>query len=313
MFVFYFDENRSAKVAKQYEWRGGDLSESDLREVLSANLVNGIELNTPIYRICSYASLIDVFENRRLRFSRPSSWDDPYENYYLRYNVNVDGESVKLKELERSIFAQCWSLESESDGLWRNFGGGKHKLSVQIESTVWDVMTALYDLHADVPNQKYYCGKVNYVSSDDIEKELKVPIKSSLGRGWGMRRAILQTLMTKRLPFAYEREVRFVFIRPSMTDTAVKEERQRARNKWNYNQSTFHVKVEPEKCIKKVKIAPWVDKKTAEIIKRTICDYGFNSAMITQSTLYDRPGLRVNGVKRSSASTLVSSSKHFTS
>ena len=157
MFVFFFDENRSAEAAKRYVWRRDNLNETDLREVLSANLINGIELNTPIYRICSYANLIDVFENRRLRFSRPSSWDDPYENYYLRYKVNVDGKSIKLKELERSIFAQCWSLESESDGLWRNFGGGKHKLSVQIESTIWDVMKSLYDFHTDSPNQIYYC------------------------------------------------------------------------------------------------------------------------------------------------------------
>ena len=295
MFIFYFDENRSEESAKRYAGRRDNLSERELREVLSANLINGIDLDTPIYRICSYASLMEMFEDKRLRFSRPSSWDDPYENYYLRYKVDVDGELVKLKELERSIFAQCWSLEPESDGLWRNFGGGKHKLSVQIESTVWDVMRELYDFQADSPNQKYYCGRVSYVSSDDIDRELKEAVKSSYGRDWSARRAILRTLMTKRLPFAYEQEVRFVFIRPSMISAAASNERWRAKNKWNYNQNVFHVKIEPEKCIKKVKIAPWVDKKTAEIITRAICEYGFNPAMVSQSKLYDRPGLRVNG------------------
>ena len=298
MFIFYFDENRSAEAAKRYEGRRDKLSEEELREVLSANLINGIDLDTPIYRICSYASLMEVFEDKKLRFSRPSSWDDPYENYYLRYKVDVDGEQVKLKELERSIFAQCWSLEPESDGLWRNFGGGKHKLSVQIESTVWDIMKELYDFQVGSPNQKYYCGRVSYVSSEDIEAELKAPVKSSLGRDWSARRAILRTLMTKRLPFAYEQEVRFIFIRPSMTSAGAYDERQRAKNKWAYNQNAFYVKVEPEKCIKKIKIAPWVDKKTAEIIKRAVCEYGFNPALISQSKLYDRPGLRVNG-KRS--------------
>jgi len=293
MFIFYFDENRSAETAKKYDGRYENLSEKELREVLSANLINGIELDTPIYRICSYASLMEMFEDKKLRFSRPSSWEDPYENYYLRYNVDVDGEVVKLKDLERSIFAQCWSLEPESDGLWRNFGGGKHKLSVQIESTVWDVMKELYDFHADSPNQKYYCGRVSYVSSEDIEKELKSPVKSSHGRDWSTRRAILRTLMTKRLPFVYEQEVRFVFIRPPMSAEA-KGERCRVKNKWNYNQNAFYVNVEPAKCIKRVKIAPWVDKKTAEIIKRVICEYGFNPVMISQSKLYDRPGLRVN-------------------
>ena len=295
MFIFYFDENRSEESAKRYAGRRDNLSERELREVLSANLINGIDLDTPIYRICSYASLMEMFEDKRLRFSRPDSWDDPYENYYLRYKVDVDGELVKLKDLGRSIFAQCWSLEPESDGLWRNFGGGKHKLSVQIESTVWDVMRELYDFQADSPNKKYYCGKVSYVSSDDIDRELKAPIKSDYGRDWSTRRAILRTLMTKRLPFAYEQEVRFVFIRPSMISAAASDERWRAKNKWNYNQNVFHVKIEPEKCIKKVKIAPWVDKKTAEIMTRAICEYGFNPAMVLQSKLYDRPGLRVNG------------------
>lgn len=296
MFFFYFDENRSAEAAKRYDGRHDNLSEEEMREVLSANLINGIGLDTPIYRICSYGSLMEVFEDKKLRFSRPSSWDDPYENYYLRYNVDVDGEAVKLKDLERSIFAQCWSLEPESDGLWRNFGGGKHKLSVQIESTVWDIMRELYDFQADSPNQKYYCGRVSYVSSEDIEEELKAPVMSSRGRDWSARRAILRTLMTKRLPFAYEQEVRFVFIRPLMS-VAVNEERHRVKNKWNYNQNAFHVKVEPAKCIKKVKIAPWVDKKTAEIIKRAIGECGFDPAMVSQSKLYDRPGLRVNGKK----------------
>ena len=298
MFIFFFDEKRSAEAAKRREGRYDKLTDGDLKEILSANLINGIELNTPIYRICSYASLIEVFEDRRLRFSRPSSWDDPYENYYLRYKVDVDGAWVKLKELERSIFAQCWSLEPESDGLWRNFGGGKNKLSVQIESTVWDVMKELYDFQVNSPNQKYYCGRVNYVSAEDIEAELKVPVKSSFGKDWSMRYAILRTLMTKRQPFAYEQEVRFVFIRPSMEHVAVHEERRQAKNKWNYNQNAFYVTIEPKACIKKIKIAPWVDKKTAEIIKRTICEYGFNPSLITQSKLYDRPGLRVNRVKK---------------
>ena len=305
MFIFNFDENGSINAAKRYEGRHDNLSEEELREVISANLINGIDLDTPIYRICSYASLMGVFEDKKLRFSRPSSWDDPYENYYLRYKVDVDGVAVKLKDLERSIFAQCWSLEPESDGLWRNFGGGKHKLSMQIESTVWDIMKELYDFQADSPNQKYYCGRVNYVSSEDIEEELKAPVKSSYGRNWSTRRAILRTLMTKRLPFAYEKEVRFVFIRPLMTSATSNDERWRAKNKWNYNQNAFHVKIEPGKCIKKVKIAPWVDKKTAEIIKRTVCEYGLNPAMVSQSKLYDRPGLRVNGVKSRSVSTLV--------
>ena len=295
MFFFFFDENKSSETAKRYEGRHDNLSEEELREILSANLINDIRLDTPIYRICSYASLMEMFEDKRLRFSRPDSWDDPYENYYLRYKVDVDGELVKLKDLGRSIFAQCWSLESESDGLWRNFGGGKHKLSVQIESTVWDIMRELYDFQADSPNKKYYCGKVSYVSSDDIDRELKAPIKSDYGRDWSTRRAILRTLMTKRLPFAYEQEVRFIFIRPSIISAAASDERWRAKNKWNYNQNVFHVKIEPEKCIKKVKIAPWIDKKTAEIITRAICEYGFNPDMVSQSKLYDRPGLRVNG------------------
>lgn len=298
MFIFNFDENRSVETAKGYEGRHDRLSEGELREVFSANLINGIELDAPIYRICSYASLMEVFEDKRLRFSRPSSWDDPYENYYLRYKVDVDGEQVKLKELERNIFAQCWSLEPESDGLWRNFGGGKDKLSVQIESTAWDIMKELYDFQVGSPNQKYYCGRVNYVSSEDIHGELKAPIKSNYGKDWSARRAILRTLMTKRLPFAYEREVRFVFIRPPMTRAASNDERWRAKNKWNYNQNAFYVKIKPEECIKKVKIAPWVDKKTAEIIKRAVCEYGFNPAMISQSKLYDRPGLRVNVKKK---------------
>lgn len=297
MFFFVFDENRSEETARRYNGRYDKLNEQELRNVCSANLINGVELDTPIYRICSYTNVMEMFEDKKLRFSRPSSWDDPYENYYLRYKVDIDGEQVKLKELERSIFVQCWSLESESDGLWRNFGGGKHKLSVQIESTVWDVMRELYDVNVDYPNQKYYCGRVNYVSSEDIEEELKTPIKSSCGKDWSARCAILRTLMTKRRPFAYEQEVRFVFIRPRMS-VAAADERRRAKNKWNHNQNAFYVAIEPNQCVKKIKIAPWIDKKTSEIISKTICEYGFNPAMISQSKLYDRPGLRVNRKKR---------------
>ena len=69
---------------------------------------------------------------------------------------------------------------------------------MQIESTVWDIMKELYDFQAGSPNQKYYCGRVNYVSSEDIEAELKAPVKSSYGRDWSARSAIFRTLMTKR-------------------------------------------------------------------------------------------------------------------
>lgn len=56
-----------------------------------------------------------------------------------------------------------------------------------------------------------------------------------------------------------------------------------------------------------------IDKKTAEMLKRTICDYGFKSVMITQSARYDRLGSRVNGIKRRSALTLISGSKQLIS
>jgi hypothetical protein len=90
---------------------------------MSSNLI-GIDGDMPIYRTFRFKYLLSDLRAHCLTMTRPSAWDDPFENMITNCAFTYPTDDLKLKQhffdqSRSNVFAQCWSLSSESDALWR--------------------------------------------------------------------------------------------------------------------------------------------------------------------------------------------------
>lgn len=94
-----------------------------------------------LYRYIGFEDFVNLFVNGKDRFVRPISWDDKYEGYLFShietkedihkivhemYNnlcpknyYSIPDNYFKLWHSKWFTYAQCWSIHSESDAMWR--------------------------------------------------------------------------------------------------------------------------------------------------------------------------------------------------
>lgn len=160
------------------------------------------EIDKPIYRIISFRRLYRIIKNKKLSLSNPRIWEDPYENFYLNCPFILDKEIVEFSGKD-DIFAQCWSLKSESDALWRIYS--YHKNGVRIKTTPRKLLTAL-NKNINSPELFCFIGKVQYKKREELIPSLgNISLINSNGSG------IAESLLYKLDAFEHEKECRLIY------------------------------------------------------------------------------------------------------
>lgn len=227
------------------------------------NFESNIE-NTYVYRIFSFENFMDLLVNNHLTFVSPKLWDDPYENYILK---NVKAYNV----FRRCLFGQCWSLNKETDFMWRVYAPNKNGIKVKCKLSV------LYNHLTKYKKNKNYnltFGKVKYVKQSDL-RNLWVDFiidKDKETDNWG--RLPISTVFFKRNEFKHENEFRVMY--------------------WDYDEQRGQFK-EPKKVVKwnidknvlisSITIDPRVSKEQFETWKSIIKNLGLTKPVF-HSQLY---------------------------
>lgn len=173
------------------------------------NVLSIDDLDTPIYRIFSMKWFERLVTSNENGLVRPSAWDDPYENFFLKCNAKTQaGELVSLESLSKSWYGQCWTLNKDSDAMWRIYSPKSD--GVRVETTPRKLIESLWDDSDPQSSLKHFIGKVKYQSKDVIEQFLKTTSFSDLSFG-GHPGNFAQTLFTKRLEFKHEAEIRVLY------------------------------------------------------------------------------------------------------
>lgn len=186
-------------------------------EKLKADNVINLDLDTPIYKYIPFKYLKLMIQNSNLYFGKVSSWEDVYENWFLKEQMVLPtGEKGSAKELIPGVFGQSWTLQEESDAMWRIYSKLDRTQHDYLEDTAVRIKTTarkLYNvIYANDENfYTSYIGAVKYLSQDDF---LNMQDSLSPLNPLDLSEVFVKSYFLKRTPFEHEREVRPILIYP---------------------------------------------------------------------------------------------------
>lgn len=210
-----------------------------------------------ISRILPFEYAVNLFENNELFFSRPSSWDDPYEKL----------NDYSNDRCTRIILAQCWCMTGYSDAMWRIFTQRKdlknYGPGIQIRTYVSELKESINDVK-DKYDFKLHNRDVNYLSIKNYKK--MIDSKSKISRAFIKRRA-----------FQHELEYRFLITSNSSNK----------KIEWCKNGAKIKLNIKLNEIIHNVYVDPFASPHLVEAIQEYFLKK-FN-IKCSQSSIYKEP------------------------
>lgn len=184
-------------------------------EKLKAGNVINLDLDTPIYKYIPFKYLKLMIKNSNLYFGKVSSWEDVYENWFLKEQMVLSsGEKGSATDLIQGVFGQSWTLQEESDAMWRIYSKLDRTLhdylddtAVRIKTTARKLYNVIYANDEDFKTS--YIGAVKYLSQNDF---LKMQDSLSPLNPLDLSEVFVKSYFFKRAPFEHEKEVRPILI-----------------------------------------------------------------------------------------------------
>ena len=260
---------------------------------LEGRLVQLEDLDTPIYRTIRWKHVAALIQQGSSAIVAPQMWDDPFERLICEtdvYSADSTQEPRRLDTLRRVVYGQCWSLNPESDALWRIYStvdkdrtsgrnAARQLEGLRLRTTPRRLLRAILDALEPELKECLFLGRIRYTYQRDA---LEV-IASELARSYETRsvdEALLGTLtsvLIKREAFAYEEECRLVLI----------DLRKAAKQESTLGLSV----VEPTEVFRHVTLDPRLSAEDVEDRKRELRSYGFTGEIVQSSLL---AGLRID-------------------
>jgi len=220
-------------------------------------------LDTPIYRIISIERLFEMFEMRKLILPKVNTWEDPYENFFLKSDFLMNTNVVTTTNVRNRIYGQCWSKFKDSDALWRMYS--PEKKCVRIKTTVAKLFNTIYT--NDDCSDKSYVGFVSYKTKKEITKW----VKNKNVNMSSISKITVNSQFIKRNNFSHEKEVRIIHILQTFVDCP--------------NFVKFDINVHD--FIENITFDPRVDDSFYESIRQQIKrEYHYKLSRINKSVLY---------------------------
>lgn len=231
------------------------------------NILNDLEPDAKIFRVLKVNPFRDLVTKKELVLVKPFKWEDPFENFLSKTEfINPERERLEFN-ITDDFFGQCWTLNRESNGIWKNYaslGSG-----VKIQTTPRKLLGAISNKDNKWAAISYFIGKVEYQSDEEIKNFLKTEFWDELE--YDRTRIVAKTLLIKRSEFAYEKEVRLLY-----DDIEKKNE-----------DDIMVFKIDPTNLIEEIVFAPKTSDAYFQQWKKRLVKLGFSERKIQRSSLYD--------------------------
>jgi len=239
-------------------------------ETQKKNILGELKCGDPIYRIFSYQRFVEMICRKRLTLATPALWDDPFENFLLKSKVDMgDGTVAGLDMVASRWYGQCWTTEKDSDALWRIYS--HTKCGIRVKTTAGKLFNALYKFNDPQAGLKYFIGKVDYKSQDEISQLLQQSTFMGIAAG-ASNHSFAKLLCVKRTEFKHENEVRILYCETGRG--------QHDREKfWEFD-------IDPNALFEEVCLDPRTEQHVVTTTKEALSAMGLTLPVI-KSPLYD--------------------------
>lgn len=232
-------------------------------------------LNQEIYKFMDLKYLLKILTENKLSFLKVNNWDDPYENFIFKSDFHIGNKKIDtniLMQFADSSFGQSWTLNTETDALWRIYSPSKN--SVRIRTTIGK----LYETMLTKSDDSLYCllGDVKYKNKSDFEnfsKTLKSPTDFKTDKFHEF------SYFVKRKEFEHEKEFRAIYISDFIFE--------------KFQDPILNFDVIPNNFIIDILLDPRLNAQEVDTVKDEIIKAGY-SGNIEQSSLYYWKPLKIN-------------------
>lgn len=229
-----------------------------------------------LYHILPYEYFLNILKTNSLYLVNIlDKWrDEPYELFYYKpkYFRRFESKDIKLdvRGVANRFYAQCWSLNKDSNAMWRIYSGKDYD-GVRIATTLGDIVSLLYPIHNK--EQYPYIGFMKYEWKKDIKQWL-TNHSSLTFLDW--LHAANESLFIKRKNFNYEKEFRIVISTPTMDDGG----------RQNKVQDHFSIPIKLNEFIKEISLSPFIDKNLRNEHYKEIFEYVQDSSVKVNQSLF---------------------------
>ena len=248
------------------------------------NFVNIDNPDLYIYRVFKANRLIEMFKTKKLVVVKPELWDDPFENFLIKSSTPLpSGGIMSFRGVADCFYGQCWTLNQESDAMWRIYSPDKN--GAKVKTTIRRLHKAIYNPNNEFESLSYYIGKVMHMTEEEIRKMFADPDfvtptvldHSGLGQ--------VPTLLLKREAFVHEKEVRLVY--------------RETTERYKKDQNIIEFDIDPNTLFDEIVFDPRMSETDYEMYSNEIKRCSFTKP-ISQSTLCQAPNLKINIYPQSS-------------
>ena len=159
---------------------------------------------------------LDSLRNRRLRFSNPIKWDDPFEKMFISAKYVSNKQEVAHPWLNR-VFCCCFTQRAQSQAFWEIYCKNNDGVQFGISPK------QLYDeICNSFKGYKVYIGKVEYLETKQIEGNIhKIPFSSPTPTvDLNNDEFLARLLLLKRNAFMFEEEIRVIVVEDNSQESA---------------------------------------------------------------------------------------------
>lgn len=161
-----------------------------------------------IHKYIPLKYLLVLLKEQRLIMKPVATWEDPYENFFLKERFVMEGQLngsvyTSVDNLTKGLYGMSWTLQKETDSLWRIYS--PDKLSVMITTKVESLVESV---SSEDDKWAVWLGKVKYKTESEVEEWLdKCKAVSSLKQ---FIDKIGESFFVKRDAFLAEKEFRVI-------------------------------------------------------------------------------------------------------
>lgn len=214
-----------------------------------------------LYRYMDHKKL----EEKKLRFSNPENWKDPYEKLFLDSKYLFSGSEEDEYRLKNRVFCICLTPVNSSEAAWKVYGYAT-KFSI-------DTTKLVRVLEENSKEYDIYIGKVNYKSASSLRRDSVSKLTGLSKESFiSSDEAWVRLLLLKRTAFKYEEEIRIILVSKEKEPTpgVVLESSTSLKDLF------FHVE-----------ISPLLSAATSEKVRKKLKNLCFSPSQVTNCNLYE--------------------------